>query len=146
MMDKLPVPIRAQWLIYPVTDLSVSYPSDKELSALFKLTEASTDAFYRHYFGGGDMTEKKRHPHVSPLLGDTWRGLPPAVVFTCSLDPLRDQGRAYAAKLVANGVDTVFLEARGQVHASFTMRKMLPSAQTDLLENITALKLLIRKT
>jgi hypothetical protein len=39
-------------------------------------------------------------------------------------------------------VQTVFLESR-QVHGSFTMRKMLPSAQADLERVMEALKLVI---
>ena len=65
------------------------------------------------------------------------------MVFTCSLDPLRDQGRAFASKLAGEGVETVFYEGEGQVHASFTMRKLLPSAQDDLLKGIAAVKLLL---
>jgi acetyl esterase len=144
LRSALPAPVLAQWLIYPVTDLGTRYPSDEELSEQFRLTEAGVNRFYAHYLGEDDLEAMKRHPHVSPLRAEDWRGLPPAVIFTCALDPLRDQGRAYAAKLATHGVRTVFLEAY-QVHGSFTMRKMLPSAQADLLQAIGALELLLKR-
>lgn len=139
-----PVPLLAQVLIYPVTDISKPYPSDVELADQFNVSEAGKAKFYRYYLGE-DFAAMTRHPHVSPLLSETWRGLPPAVIFTCELDVLRDQGRAYAAKLASEGIEAVFLETR-QVHGSFTMRKMLPSAQADLERVVEALKLVLGRT
>lgn len=136
-----PAPLLAQVLIYPVTDISRPYPSDAELADQFNVSEAGKQKFYGYYLGE-DFAAMTRHPRVSPLLGDSWAGLPPAVIFACKLDVLRDQGRAYAARLASEGVQTVFLESR-QVHGSFTMRKMLPSAQADLERVMEALKLVI---
>lgn len=146
LLGTLPVPVLAQWLIYPVTDLTRNYPSDVELSGLFNMTEDGKEKFFRYYFGEIDVEAKKSDPLVSPLLSEIWQGLPPAVVLTCSLDPLRDQGRAYVAKLVGNGIETFFYEADGQIHGSFTMRKMLPSAQEDLMRGIAGLKLLLTRS
>jgi acetyl esterase len=147
LLGASPIPVLAQWLIYPMTDISINYPSDedKELSSVLNLTDEAKEKFYQHYFGVDDVENKKRDPRVSPLLGKTWRGLPPAVVFTCSVDPLRDQGRAYAAKLASEGIETIFYEAEGQIHGCFSMRKLLPSAQDDLLKGIASLKLLVGK-
>jgi acetyl esterase len=136
-----PVPVLAQVLIYPVTDISKPYPSDAELAARFNISEQGKAKFYGYYLGE-DFEPMTRHPRVSPLLGETWSGLPPTVIFACELDVLRDQARAYAARLVGEGVETVFLETR-QIHGSFTMRKMLPSAQADLERVVAALKMLI---
>ena len=65
------------------------------------------------------------------------------MLFTCGLDPLRDQGRAYGAKLIQAGVRTVFREAAGQIHGCMNLRGAIPSAQEDLLGCLADLKLLL---
>ncbi|MBC7506777.1 MAG: alpha/beta hydrolase, partial [Sandarakinorhabdus sp.] len=136
---KLPVPILAQWLIYPGVDMTAATGSMVEFADGYLLTRGGMEWFMAHYLGEQDPT----HPWASPLLVDSLAGQPPTLVYTCSLDPLRDQGRAYAAKLVAAGVRTVFREAEGQIHGSVTLRGAIPSAQDDLHKNLRALKLLI---
>ena len=79
------------------------------------------------------------HVRTSPLVGDL-AGLPPAVVVTASLDPIRDQGRAYAAGLANAGVPVVFREAKGNIHGFITMRKVIPSSVGDVAGALAALK------
>lgn len=136
---KLPVPIIAQWLIYPGVDMTANTGSMVDFADGYLLTAGTMDWFMKHYLGDQDST----HPWASPLLAETLAGQPPTLVYTCGLDPLRDQGRAYAARLVAAGVRTIFREAEGQIHGSITLRAGIPSAQDDLHKNLRALKLLI---
>ena len=70
-------------------------------------------------------------------------GLPPALVVTASLDPLRDQGRAYAAVLVEAGVATVYREAVGNVHGFINLRQAIPSSRGDVAGALVALKAII---
>jgi acetyl esterase len=79
---------------------------------------------------------------TSPLTG-TIAGLAPAVVVTASLDPLRDQGRAYAAALIGAGVPTVFREAHGNIHGFINIRQAIPSSQGDVAGALAALKAMI---
>lgn len=97
--------------------------------------------FTEQYMASADLL----HAHASPLHADL-SGQPPAMVFTCGLDPLRDQGRAYAAKLIAAGVDVTYLEAAGQIHGCFTLRGAIPSTQGDLHACLAALRLMIGDT
>jgi acetyl esterase len=78
----------------------------------------------------------------SPSLKET-AGLPPTVLITAGLDPLRDQGRAYAAKLIEAGVPTVYREAIGNIHGFVTLAKAIPSAQADIAGCLGALKAMI---
>lgn len=98
--DAIPSPLRHQALIYPATDLTMSSPSIDELAGAPLLTKANMVAFRAHYVPDGlALTD----PVLSPLFG-TLPGLPPALVQTADLDPLRDDGTRYADALRAAGV------------------------------------------
>lgn len=140
--DGLPVPILAQWLIYPGVDMTASSGSMEEFAEGYLLTQKGMAWFSAHYMGDGAQV---LHPHASPHHTDRFHGLPPALVFTCGLDPLRDQGRAYAGKLIEHGVPTVFREAKGQIHGSLTLRQAIPSAQGDLMGCLAALREIINE-
>ena len=70
---------------------------------------------------------------------------PPTVLCTAGLDPLRDSGRSYAAHLVKQGVEVVYLEFKGTIHGFATLRKALTSAQDDLNALIAAMKLMMER-
>jgi acetyl esterase len=70
-------------------------------------------------------------------------GLPPTLLVTASLDPLRDQGRAYAAKLIEAGVPTTYREAKGTIHGYICLAQGIPSAAQDIRGNLTVLKAII---
>ncbi|WP_353950044.1 alpha/beta hydrolase [Knoellia sp. S7-12] len=92
--------IRHQALIYPATDLTMQSPSIDEHANAPILTKASIIAFRDLYAAGQDLTD----PQLSPLFGDLV-GLPPALIQTADLDPIRDDGIRYAAALRSAGVD-----------------------------------------
>jgi len=124
--DPAAVPVIAQLLIYPAADLGTRHPSIETFSEGYVLTEKGMEWFAECY--AADVC----HPRCSPLANDSLEGLPPTVVVTASLDPIRDQGRTYAAALVRAGVPVVFREAVGSVHGFITLRRAIPSAQGDV--------------
>lgn len=118
------LPVVMQIPIYPATDFTKKYPSDTELASGYMLDEKSMQNFSMHY------AADPKSLRTSPILGDL-RNLPPTVLVTAGLDPLRDQGRAYAAKLVEAGVQTAYYEGKGLIHGFATFRRAIPSAQID---------------
>jgi acetyl esterase len=93
-------PLRHQALIYPATDLTMASRSIDELAEAPLLTRRSIVAFREHYAPEGtDWTD----PLLSPLFGDL-AGLPPALIQTADLDPIRDDGIRYGEALEVAGV------------------------------------------
>lgn len=130
------VPLLCQWLLYPTVDMAGDYPSLKEFAQGFYLRTREIRWFNECY--APDPASWR----ASPILGNA-SGLAPAVIHAAGLDPLRDQGRAYAAKMVEAGVPTTYLEAPGTVHSFAIMRAALPSATADLAASIAAVKTMI---
>ncbi|HEU5143916.1 MAG TPA: alpha/beta hydrolase [Dermatophilaceae bacterium] len=97
-------PVGYQCLLYPGTDATMSMPSVRTHADAPILTRADMDTFVGYYLGGGTDSLPASDPLVSPLLAADHRGLPPALIQTADLDPLRDEGLAYAEKLEAAGV------------------------------------------
>lgn len=118
------VPVILQIPIYPATDFVGRYPSQQAFGKGYGLDDSATALFQKHY------AADPKSLRTSPLWGNL-KGLPPTVLVTAGLDPLRDQGRAYAAKLIESGVPTAYYEGKGLVHGFATFRKAIPSAQQD---------------
>jgi acetyl esterase len=127
------VPVLVQAPIYPAADMAGDYPSFSEFANGYLLTRDGMIWFADAY--AADI----EHQRGSPLRADL-AGLPPAVIVTASLDPIRDQGRAYAAALIRAGVPVVFREARGSIHGFITLRQAIPSARGDVAAYLAAVK------
>lgn len=126
--DEFGPDIDFQLLAYPVADLTLSHPSIEENAEGFFLTKATMEWFVAHYLGSADPKDAK----VSPLHADDLTGLPPALVITAELDPLRDEGEAYAARLQEAGVPTQLIRYEGQIHGFMSMPAMLDDAKDAL--------------
>jgi acetyl esterase len=127
------VPVIAQLPFYPATDSTVEYSSYAEFAEGYLLTRATMEWFEASY------APETSDVRASPLLG-AMAGMPPAVVVTASLDPIRDQGRAYAAALAKAGVPVIFREAVGNIHGFINLRKAIPSSVGDVSAALAALK------
>jgi acetyl esterase len=110
------VPAIGQLLFYPLLDPSSNCPIVAQFDQGYYLTRASMHASAAAYRADADDSR------AVPLAGDL-AGLPPAVVMTAGLDPIRDHGRNYAAGLTAAGVEVIFQEAEGNIHGFATLRK-----------------------
>lgn len=109
--------IVGQVLLTPPTSGNTALASFSENADGYLLTTTLTRWFYDHYIDEAHRSD----PRFAPLRASDLSGLPPALVITAEFDPLRDDGRAYAAALAAAGVPTEHIGARGHTHHSLTM-------------------------
>ncbi len=130
------LPVLLQMALYPGTDHSRKHPSRLAFSDGYGLNRVDMDLYDQHY--ASDVTSGRS----SPLLGDQ-AGMPMTLVVTASLDPLRDEGRAYAAATVAAGVPTSYREMDGTIHGFATYRGTIPSAVPDLDTVLTLARAMI---
>jgi acetyl esterase/lipase len=94
-----------QSLYYPVTDAGQDTESYRTFADGPFLTARSMAWFWDAYLPD---VSRRSEITVSPLRAtlEDLRGLPPALLLVDQNDPLRDEGEAYAAKLVEAGVPT----------------------------------------
>jgi acetyl esterase len=127
--------LRHQALLYPATDLTMSSPSLDEHANAPVLTRRSVDAFRDHYLAPG---ADPRDPLVSPLWGEL-QGLPPALVQTADVDPIRDDGVRYAAALEAAGVPARLTNYLGMPHGFASFPGASPLGRQQRAELVTEL-------
>src|ERR1700737_3783019 len=71
-------------------------------------------------------------PRISPLRATKFTGLPAAIIHTAEFDPMRDEGNAYAGKLVAAGVTVEHICHNGMIHNFHAMGAVLPQGRLVL--------------
>src|SRR5688572_13499385 len=109
--------IAFQLLIYPWVDFTDDSPSMREYGADHFLTAEAMAWFAGHYT---PVPIDRRQPWVSPSHARL-TGLPPAFVQTAECDPLRDQGEAYARRLIEAGVSATSKRYDGMIHVFFNL-------------------------
>ena len=111
-----------QMLIYPATDSSRESGSRKAFASGYFLDKDLIGWFWGAYAPEGtDLSDLR----LSPLLAKDLAGLPPAFVLTAGFDPLRDEGRAYAERLIDAGVKTTYVNYPGTIHGFFSLTRFL---------------------
>ena len=130
------VPVIAQFPIYPVVDDTEDWSSFAEHNQGKLLTQDAMQYFTDAY------AAEKGHVRAFPLHHDH-KGMPPTLIVTAGLDPLRDQGRAYAGALIEAGVAVTFREAAGNIHGFINLRKAIPSAARDVAGFLALLRPMI---
>lgn len=130
-----------QMLLYPVTDADMGSDSYKDFSDGPWLTRDSMKWFWNQYAPDED---KRKDVTASPLKADVTRlkDLPPTLVVTDENDVLRDEGEAYARKLMEAGVPTTCVRYLGTCH-DFLMLDALADtapARTALRQCCTELR------
>jgi len=101
-----------QILVYPCTDLGTT-PEEFNPNCTPEEVEG-----YHNFIALYCQKGESRHRWASPLLAThaELAGVCPAVFVTCGLDSLREQGEAYANKLIDCGVPVVVKRFQGALH------------------------------
>lgn len=104
-----------QALFYPVTDSNFDNASYRKFATGYWLARDGMKWFWDNYLPD---KEERKNPMASPLHAsvDQLKGLPPALVITNEYDVLRDEGEAYAHKLMDAGVPTTGVRFLGTIH------------------------------
>lgn len=115
-----------QLLAYPVVDRDYAYNSYAENGGgEFFLSIAAMEWFWGHYLG---ETPIEAAPLAAVMRTPDLANLPPATIFTAEFDPLRDEGMAYAAKMLEAGNKVEAAIAPGMIHGFFSMFEAVPDA------------------
>ena len=108
-------------LLYPVLDPSMGTGSYRQFAEGHGLTADAMAWFWSNYGGVGD-------PRADLSKADVG-GFPPTLLTTCGYDVLRDEGRAFAAKLKNAGVAVDHLEHADQIHGFMHFTGAVPAGR-----------------
>jgi acetyl esterase len=130
-----------QLMFYPNTDASFNSDSFKQFASGYFLSRDDVEWFLEQYLP--DKT-RRREPTATPLNAtlEQLTGLPPALVITAECDVLRDEGEAYARRLMEAGVSVTATRYLGAIHAFVTLNRLAytPAARSAIVQAGAALQ------
>ncbi|MGB8467958.1 MAG: alpha/beta hydrolase [Candidatus Babeliales bacterium] len=130
-----------QLLLYPVTDANFETKSYQEFATGYFLERAGMQWFWDAYVPDKSM---RKNPLVTPLNAslDQLKQLPPALITVHECDVLRDEGEAYAHKLIAAGVPVIGCRYLGVTHDSCMLNPLAdaPTVRAMIAQSIDTLK------
>ena len=130
-----------QVMFYPNTDTSFSSDSYKQFASGYFLSRDDMEWFLDQYLP--DKT-RRSEPTAAPLNAslEQLTGLPPALVVTAECDVLRDEGEAYARKLMEAGVRVTATRYLGTIHGFVTLNRLAytPAARSAIMQVGAALE------
>lgn len=115
-----------QMLIYPMTNAAFDTPSYEEHADAIPLNKSMMQWFWGHYLKN---PADAQNPYASPLRAESLTGLPPALVVTAEVDPLRSEGEAYVQRLQDDGVPVTHHHYDGVMHEFFSMPAVIAKAK-----------------
>lgn len=118
-----------QLLLYPVTDSACDSPSQLEMTQTPILTSHAMRWFWQQYLPDAPSG---LDPRASPLRQIDLQGSPSATIITAEVDPLRDEGEAYAQALAKAGVCVTQRRWPGQFHGFASLLGTLDAADDVL--------------
>lgn len=122
--------LKAQLLFYPLMQLVDLKPPKPGPQDWLQIGVMALKFIEEHYVAGSDPNDTR----LSPLFEKNLVHLPPAYVLTCGLDPLRDEGRAYAHKMEIAGVPVKFCHERAMPHGYLNFARAFPKGRKTPLD------------
>jgi acetyl esterase len=119
------LPLALQALVYPPTDGGLDTPSFREHADVPNLTREVMHWFWDQFC----PVERRAEPEASVLRALDLRGVAPAFVLTAEYDVLRDEGEAYARRLLDAGVPVMLTRYEGQIHGFLRMPAVIERAR-----------------
>lgn len=120
-----------QLLLYPMISPALDTDSVAEQADGPLLTRADLAWFWEQYL----RSPVDRHnPFAAPLRADDLGGVAPATVVTAGHDPLRDEGAAYAERLVDAGVAVDHRNYPSMVHGFLSLTAEVAAADAAMDE------------
>lgn len=117
--------LKAQILFYPLMQLVELKPPKPGPQDWLQIGVMALKFIEEHYVAGSDPQDVR----LSPLFEKNLIGLPPAYVLTCGLDPLRDEGRAYARNMETAGVRVKYCHERAMPHGFLNFARAFPKGK-----------------
>jgi acetyl esterase len=124
--SQLPQPI-FQALVYPCTDMADDW-------SRFESAELGDTVREVEWLTGLYAGQHRSDPKASPLRADSHRGLAPALVVSAEVDPLLDQGRAYAERLARSDVPVMQVVYRFMPHGFLSMSGKVSTSAAALTQ------------
>lgn len=126
--------LAGQLLAYPVTDHDFETSSYRQIGDRnWLLSTADMRWFWDHYCPTG---VDRNNPEISPLHVATTRGLAPAMILVGELDPLRDEGLAFARRLAEGGVPVSLRCDASMLHGYLAAAATVPAATEALSDAV----------
>jgi acetyl esterase len=118
-------PLAMQVLVFPSTDMDLDTGSRSRFAEGYLLTREDM-----LWVRGNYLRDERDFAdwRASPLRARDFSRLPPACIITAGFDPLRDEGRAYAERLMQAGVAVTYECFEGQIHGFLLMGGVIAAA------------------
>jgi len=114
--------VRRQVLLYPSVASDHSdeggYPSVAKFGHDYVLTSKKIRDYIALYL---TRPEDYENPYFAPLLAESLCDQPSTLVLTAEFDPLRDEGEAYAKRLIDEGNDVTLCRIPDALHGFFNL-------------------------
>ena len=117
-----------QMLVYPVASGTLNWHSVQTYANAKPLNKPMLQWFFKHTLKAPSEAKNELLDLVKARDGEV-KTLPPATVITAQIDPLHDEGKAWADKLEKDGVKVAYKNFEGVTHEFFGMGAVVDKAK-----------------